>query len=99
MQGLPVIGEFKQGKFGSPGGKKGKGGKGKPGGADGEAEGRNGKEGVKARGHGGDNQNMGDFVFYVLPPPKYPPKGGRSPQHAMPAEAEQAIGNILAVPR
>ena len=84
MRGLPVIGEFKQGKFGGPAGEKGDGeaGEGEPG--EGKGKKGDGKEG-KGRGHGGDNQNMGDFVFYVLPPPNYPPKHGGNPQRAMPA--------------
>jgi hypothetical protein len=69
-KGQVVIGEYDpaKGKFGGDGegkGKgKGKGGKGKPG---------EGKEG-KGKGYHGDNEGLGDFKFYQLPPPKFPDK-------------------------
>jgi hypothetical protein len=69
-QGKIVIGEFdpSKGKFGGKGDGEGEG-KGRPGqGKPGEGEEGEGK------GYMGDNEGLGHFKFYQLPPPKFPNK-------------------------
>ncbi len=66
-----VVGEFKNGKFGAEGEGDGQG--------RGEGRGRATLNAVPdgagdGRGYGGDNQGLGDFMFYELPTPNYPPK-------------------------
>jgi hypothetical protein len=70
-KGQMVIGEFDpnaKSKFSGDGDGKGKGN------GDGK-KGRPGKEGDgDGKGYMGDNEGLGDFKFYQLPPPKFPDK-------------------------
>jgi len=72
-KGKKVVGEFKDGKFGASG----EGGEGE--GGLGTGRGRMTLNAVpphdgKGKGYEGDNQGMGDFIFYELPTPNYQPK-------------------------
>ena len=66
-----VVGEFKNGKFGAEGEDDGQGrGNGRYPTLNAMPEGEG--DGLS---YGGDNQGLGDFMFYELPTPNYPPKG------------------------